>query len=317
MDVVTGAAGFIGSHLVRSLLADGRPVIGIDSFDPFYARSVKERNLAPLLPDSRFRFVPGDLVELDLDGIVPSGARVFHLAGQPGVSGSWGDQFGGYARNNILATQRLLEVLRRKSPTAVIYGGSSSVYGLQPDGPMSETAVPAPISPYGVTKLAGEHLCRLYGHAYGLPVIALRFFSVYGPGQRPDMVFHRFIRALLQDRPVTVTGDGSQARDFTYIDDIITGLRRAAESSAFGRTINLGAGTPTRLRDVLRLLEPMAGRPADIEPAPVPPGDPTSTWADASAAEKELGFRPRTPLKDGLRRQWDWQAAEHETLPPS
>jgi nucleoside-diphosphate-sugar epimerase len=307
MDVVTGAAGFIGSHLVRRLLSDGQSVLGIDSFDPFYDREVKERNLAPLHDEPRFRLVDGDLLDLDLDAILPEGGRIFHLAGQPGVSGSWGEEFSRYARNNVLATQRLLEALRRKDPALVLYGGSSSVYGLQPEGPMNELALPAPISPYGVTKLAGEHLVHLYGKAYQLPVVALRFFSVYGPGQRPDMVFHRFISALAHGRPITVQGDGGQSRDFTYIDDIVSGICRAADARAFGRTYNLGAGTPTRLLDAIATLGRIAGRTAELERAPLPPGDPRSTWADVGSAASAFGFRPSVPLEEGLRRQWEWQ----------
>jgi nucleoside-diphosphate-sugar epimerase len=307
LDVVTGAAGFIGSHLARRLLAEGRSVLGIDSFDPFYDRSMKERNLKGLSGEERFRLLEGDLLDIDLPAVLPERCRIFHLAGQPGVSGSWGDQFDRYARNNILATQRLLEVARRTEPTVVVYGGSSSVYGAQPEGPMAETARPAPISPYGVTKLAGEHLCHLYGRAYGLPVIALRFFSVYGPSQRPDMVFHRFIRAIEGSEPITVHGDGGQSRDFTYIDDVVEGICRAAASTAFGRTFNLGAGAPTRLADAISILARLSGREVAVRREALPPGDPRSTWAEMAAASSALGFRPAIRLEEGLRRQWEWQ----------
>lgn len=312
---MTGAAGFLGSRLCQQLLDEGRTVLGIDSFDPFYARAVKERNLARIPRDDRFRLVEGDLLDLDLGALLPTGCRIFHLAGQPGVSGSWGGQFDRYARNNVLATQRLLEVARGREPSLLVYGGSSSVYGNQPEGPMSELARPAPISPYGVTKLAGEHLCHLYGQAYGLPVIALRFFSVYGPGQRPDMVFYRFIEAAAAGHPIVVHGDGGQSRDFTYVDDIVDGIRAAASSRALGRTFNLGGGAPTRLRDVLTLLEKISGRPLTLQAGPLPPGDPRSTWADTREARTAFDFAPKVRLEEGLQHQWEWQVAHDHGIP--
>jgi nucleoside-diphosphate-sugar epimerase len=308
-DIVTGAAGFIGSHLVERLLSQGRAVIGVDSFDDYYDRKAKERNLASAVRHPNFRLIERDLLEFDPSSIWEPGCRVFHLAAQPGVRGSWGSHFERYVRNNVLATQQVLEAAVRVRPARIVYASSSSAYGEQPEGPMAETALPNPVSPYGVTKLAGEHLARLYAHAHGLSVVSLRFFTVYGPGQRPDMGFHRFIQSIRAGEPVTLYGDGRQIRDFTYVDDIVDGTMLAGSAEGVSGTFNLGGGTPATLLEVFRILGQIAGHPVETQAAEAPLGDPRATWADARRARELLGFQPHVPLAEGLRRQWDWQTA--------
>jgi UDP-glucuronate 4-epimerase len=306
-DVVTGAAGFVGSHLVQRLLGEGGAVVGIDCFDDYYSRSTKERNLAAVRRSPNFRFVEQDLLEFDLSSVMEPGCRVFHLAAQPGVRGSWGTHFDRYLRNNVLVTQRLLETAARIRPRRYVYASSSSIYGEQPPGPTSEDATPNPVSPYGMTKLAGEQLARMYSRAHGLSVVSLRFFTVYGPGQRPDMAFHRFIQAIRAGDPVTLYGDGRQTRDFTFVDDIVDGILSAGATERVDGAFNLGGGTPAPLTEVLRILGEIAGHPIETRTGEAPPGDPRTTWADTRRARELLGFRPRVSLADGLRRQWDWQ----------
>jgi nucleoside-diphosphate-sugar epimerase len=306
-DVVTGAAGFVGSHLVLRLLADGRPVVGVDSFDDYYNRAAKEGNLAEARRNPNFRLVERDLIGFDLSTVLEPGGRIFHLAAQPGVRGSWGVNFDRYLRNNVLATQRLLEAAVKIHSGRVVYASSSSIYGEQPTGPTPETATPNPVSPYGMTKLAGEHLGRLYAHAHGLSVVSLRFFTVYGPGQRPDMAFHRFIEATRAGEPVTLYGDGRQTRDFTFVDDIVEGVLAAGRTKGVDGAFNLGGGTPAPLTEVFRILGEIAGHPIETRAGEAPPGDPRATWADTRRARELLGFRPKVDLAEGLRRQWDWQ----------
>lgn len=307
MDVVTGAAGFIGSHLTERLLADGREVLAIDSFDDYYERSAKESNLAGAVRHPNFTFLEGDLLDLDLDRLLGGAERVIHLAGLPGVRGSWGNQFERYVRHNVLATQRLLEAVARSNVERFVYGGSSSAYGDQAVQPTSENAVPAPLSPYGVTKLAGEHLTRLYGHEHGVPTVALRFFTVYGPRQRPDMAFHRFIRAVQDHQPITLFGGGRWRRDFTFVGDIVDGIVAASERGRPGETYNLGFGAPVELREVVRILERVSGMPVDVQLGESSGGEPSSTWSDCRKASDELGYHPTVSLTEGLQHQWDWQ----------
>ena len=225
--VVTGTAGFIGSHLADSLLADGHEVVGVDAFLDFYPRAVKERNLARARDHQAFRLVEGLIQDLDLRPVLEGAAQVFHLAAQAGVRSSWGRDFGQYSDHNVLATQRLLEASVAAGVPRLVYASSSSVYGDSPSLPLREDAPCGPLSPYGVTKLAAEHLGRLYERGYGLPVVSLRYFTVYGPRQRPDMAFHRFLTACRDGRPVSVYGDGEQTRDFTFVDDAVSATRRA------------------------------------------------------------------------------------------
>lgn len=231
---------------------------------------------------------------------------LFHLAGQPGVRPSWGQQFDRYVRNNVLVTQRLLEAARRRRIGRFVYASSSSIYGAQPDRPLGEETLPQPISPYGVTKLAAEHLCRVYRRAYGVGTVALRFFTVYGSRQRPDMAFHRFFEAARTGRPIALLGDGSQRRDFTHVSDIVDGLLAAAVADEPGEVYNLGGGSPVVLNEAVRLVEEVSGRPLRRRRLAQAAGDPASTWADTSRASNDLDFHPRTGLRDGLAEQWAW-----------
>ncbi len=240
--LITGVAGFIGSHLAERVLAEGHEVVGVDCFTPYYTPAVKRRNLESVVGRTSFRFVEADLAEADLAPLVDGAEWVFHLAGQPGVRDSWGATFDAYLRNNIQATQRLLDALAAAPPHRLVYASSSSVYGDAPL-PMSEDALPRPISPYGVTKLAVEHLLHAYEVSAGTPVTSLRFFTVYGPRQRPDMAFHRFIRAIARGESVSLHGVGQQTRDFTYVDDIVEACVRAATRDCVGEVINVGGGS--------------------------------------------------------------------------
>ena len=303
--VVTGAAGFIGSSLCDRLLAEGHTVVGIDSFEDYYARALKEQNLAGARTHPGFSLVEEDLVEADLAALLDGAACVYHLAAQAGVRASWGSSFEVYARNNVLATQRLLEACVGAGTPKVVYASSSSVYGDQDELPLGESMVPKPRSPYGVTKLAGEHLCLLYTANHGLDTTSLRFFTVYGPRQRPDMAFHKFIRAMLEGRPIVMYGDGSQTRDFTYIDDIVTGLA-AARGASPGAVLNIGGGHRVSLSEAIRVLGEVTGVHPEIDQRPVEAGDVRDTWADTTRIREQLAYAPLTILADGLRAELEW-----------
>jgi len=310
--LVTGAAGFIGSHLSRRLLQDGAHVIGVDSFTDFYPRWIKERNLSPLTGDPNFEFFPQDLLDLDLESILARVDVVYHLAAQAGVRSSWGKNFSVYIQNNIQSTQRLLEGAKGKPLHKLIYASSSSVYGLTPTLPMAETSLLYPLSPYGVTKLAAEQLCFLYFQNYGVPTIALRFFTVYGPGQRPDMAFHKFFRAIAEGRPIVVYGDGEQTRDFTYVDDIVEASLSASRRGRPGEVYNVGGGHRERLNDLFPVLEETCGKKVEVLREERPKGDVVHTFADIQKARRDLGYSPRTVLKDGLREEWEWIKALYQ-----
>jgi len=252
--LVTGAAGFIGSHLAEALVARGYRVIGVDAFVDFYPRSMKEANLRDLRQAPTFQFIEADLRTTDLVTLLTGIDYVFHLAAQAGVLTSWGDGFTAYVEHNVLATQRLLEAAQQRGVRRVIYASSSSVYGETPTLPAREDSPPLPISPYGVTKLAAEHLCRLYTIGHELPTISLRYFTVYGPRQRPDMAFHKFIHALLRDEPIPVYGDGEQSRDFTYVGDIVAATLAAMGHGVPGACYNLGGGVQVTVKEVLDLI---------------------------------------------------------------
>jgi nucleoside-diphosphate-sugar epimerase len=306
--VVTGCAGFIGSHLTEQLIQRGDRVLGIDSFDDYYSAEAKGSNLAALEGQPRFTLVRGDLRTLPLADYFGPETTVFHLAAQPGVRGSWGTNFHRYVENNILATQVVLETLASAPRRGrLAYASSSSVYGEPPDGPTPEDAPTRPISPYGMTKLAGEHLVRLYGRTRGLSTVALRFFTVYGPRQRPDMAFHKFFRAVEKGDPIEVYGDGRQMRDFTYVDDIVAGVLAASESEGEGEVFNLGGGSPVGLETAIRYVGEAAGSPVSIRHVEAQAGDPRSTSADIGRAARVLHYAPRVTLKEGLVRQWAWQ----------
>jgi UDP-glucuronate 4-epimerase len=302
--VVTGAAGFIGSHLTEALLSRGRQVLGIDAFTTYYPPASKRGNLADVARHPGFELLAGDLNELDLNEILRPGDLVFHLAGQPGVRASWGDGFTGYSRNNIDATQRLLEAALRRGAARVVLASSSSVYGEAPL-PMVEDGPTMPSSPYGLTKLAAEQLSLVYANNFGLQVVPLRFFTVYGPRQRPDMAFNKFIDSLVAGRPVRVFGDGHQLRDFTYVGDAVVALLAAAESRITGRPVNVGGGSAVSVRQAIGILEDLLGRHAILEFEPAPAGDARDTLADTTRL-RQLGVKPRTRIEEGLRRQVEW-----------
>ncbi|MDC0684592.1 NAD-dependent epimerase/dehydratase family protein [Sorangium atrum] len=308
--LVTGVAGFIGSHLAERLIELGHEVLGVDRFTDYYARELKEGNLARLRGEPRFALSTADLATDDLRPLLSDREIVFHQAAQAGVRPSWGQSFEVYLRDNVLATQRLLEATRAHGQVRkLVYASSSSVYG-DPSGdtgdvPMHESSRTAPHSPYGVTKLAAEQLCELYRRNFGLPTISLRYFTVYGPRQRPDMAFHRFIAAVLKGEPVRVYGDGEQMRDFTYVSDAVQANVDAMEGGAVG-VFNIGGGSRVSLNDALRLLEELAG-PVRVERGEPQPGDVRRTWADTAAAQAALRYVPRVPLREGLAAQVAWQ----------
>jgi UDP-glucose 4-epimerase len=304
--LVTGAAGFIGSFLCERLLADGHEVVGVDCFTDFYPRALKEANLARARDHRSFRLVEARLQDADLEPLLESAGAVYHLAAQAGVRASWGREFAHYTDHNVLATQRLLEAAVAAGGPRVVYASSSSVYGDSGTLPLHEDGPCRPVSPYGVTKLAAEHLARLYHRNHGLPTVSLRFFTVYGPRQRPDMAFHRFLRAARDGEPVAVFGDGLQTRDFTYVDDIVSAIRAAGLSGRPGSVYNVGGGERIALNDVLRLIEEVAARPLCIQRQEAQKGDMRDTFADTGAAARELGFRSTVGLHEGLRREWDW-----------
>jgi nucleoside-diphosphate-sugar epimerase len=304
--VVTGAAGFIGSHLTESLLADGHEVTGIDSFTDYYARSAKERNLEGPRAHGAFRLVEGRLQDLDLRPLIEGASQVFHLAAQAGVRASWGREFAHYTEHNVLATQRLLEAARDAGRPRVVYASSSSVYGDTPSLPLREDARCQPVSPYGVSKLAAEHLAVLYERNFGLPVMSLRYFTVYGPRQRPDMAFHRFLKAARDGEPIHLYGDGGQTRDFTYVVDIVAATRAAANSGQPGAVYNVGGGERVVLRDVLRRIEEVTSTRLNVITDEVQKGDMRDTFADTTAASRDLGFRSTVSLSEGLGREWQW-----------
>lgn len=303
--LVTGAAGFIGSHLSERLLADGWHVIGVDCFTDYYARSIKERNLATFREHPRFTLVEADLVTADLAPLVAGADVVFHQAGQAGVRASWGTDFQIYTQNNVLATQRLLEAVKEADLHRFIYASSGSIYGDVEALPITEDTTPSPVSPYGVTKLAGEHLCHLYHASFGAPTVRLRYFTVYGPRQRPDMAFNRFIRAMLGGEPFPLYGDGQQTRDFTFVSDVIEANICAVDAPT-GRVFNVAGGSRVTVNQVIAELEELAGRPARLDRQVRRAGDQRHTWADTSAARQVLGYAPQVGLRDGLAAELAW-----------
>jgi UDP-glucose 4-epimerase len=311
--LVTGAAGFIGSHLVERLLRDGWYVVGVDSFSDYYSREMKERNIASARSHKRFTLVETDLLDLDLTGLLEGKLStgfpvkyIFHLAAQPGVRASWGKNFQVYTRNNVLATQRLLEAAKETQLTKIVFASSSSVYGDAEALPTSEEAIPRPLSPYGVTKLAAEHLCLLYWRNYGLPVVCLRYFTVYGPRQRPDMAFHRFIKAISEENEITVYGDGEQTRDFTYVDDTVEATVKAGTVDLSGVVLNIGNGLRVSVNRAIQVIEDLIGKQARVKYLESVLGDARHTAADTKRARTMLGFQPRISLREGLQAEVEW-----------
>lgn len=309
--LVTGVAGFIGSHLAERLLELGHDVVGIDAFIDYYPRQIKEGNLAGLRDTDRFRFIEADLNDMNLDDLVDGCDYIFHQAAQAGVRASWGKEFRIYTDCNIKATQALLEACLGKGIKKFVYASSSSVYGDTPELPMREVNVVRPVSPYGVTKLAGEHLACLYATNFGIPCISLRYFTVYGPRQRPDMAFHRFMRACMGNRQITIYGDGEQTRDFTYISDIIDANIQAALSEAEGEVFNIGGGSRVSLNQVLSILEGVINKKIPRQFIETQKGDVRHTYADVSKARMCLGYKAKVTLEKGLKKQFEWFSECH------
>jgi UDP-glucose 4-epimerase len=303
---VTGVAGFIGSNLAEELLHRGATVKGLDCFTDYYPRAIKEANLVALARHSGFSFVETTLQEAKLSQLLDGVTHVFHLAAQAGVRKSWGRDFQIYTTNNVDATQVLLEAMVGRRIEKLVYASSSSVYGDDAVIPMREDAVPHPLSPYGVTKLAAEHLAHLYAANHGVPATSVRYFTVYGPRQRPDMAFHRFLRAAADGSPITVYGDGEQTRDFTYVGDAVSATILASERGRPGRAYNIGGGSRVTVNHVLDLIAGITGRSLDVRREPPQKGDMRDTYADTSLARADLGFAPATTLADGLAAEYRW-----------
>jgi nucleoside-diphosphate-sugar epimerase len=309
--LVTGAAGFVGSHLAEALLARGDDVVAVDCFTPYYDETTKRANLRALLASPRARFVDADLRSANVDELLDGVDVLFHQAAQAGVRLSWSDGFADYVGHNVLATQRLLEGVQRAGGTCrVVYASSSSVYGNQARYPVTEDDLPRPYSPYGVTKLAAEHLCGLYAENWGVHTIALRYFTVFGPRQRPDMSIHRLCEAALTGRPFPRYGDGHQVREFTYVDDIVAGnLAAAAADVAPGTYANLAGGGEITLHDLIALVEELAGRPIAIDEHDAFAGDARRNGGSTERAHALLGWAPGVSLRDGIAAQLAWHAS--------
>jgi len=309
--LVTGVAGFIGSHLAEQLLDLGHDVVGIDAFIDYYPRQIKEGNIAGLRENNRFRFIDADLNGMNLDELVSGCDYIFHQAAQAGVRASWGKEFRIYTDCNIKATQALLEACLGKGIKKFIYASSSSVYGDVQELPMRETNVVRPVSPYGVTKLAGEHLACLYAKNFGLPCVSLRYFTVYGPRQRPDMAFNRFFTACMENRQIDIYGDGEQTRDFTYISDIVDANIQAAQAEAEGEVFNIGGGSRVSLNQVLSILEGVVNKKIPRQFIETQKGDVMHTYADVSKARMCLGYKAKMSLENGLKKQFEWFMEHH------
>lgn len=304
--VVTGAAGFIGSHLTELLLDRGAQVTGIDCFTDYYARSAKEANLAHNKGRNGFRFLEARIQDADLPAVLDGATHVFHLAAQAGVRKSWGREFRVYTEHNIEASQRLLESCVGLPLERFVYASSSSIYGDNATMPMREDARPQPVSPYGVTKLAAEQLCHLYHVNHGVPTTSLRYFTVYGPRQRPDMAFHRFIRAALGGDPITLFGDGEQTRDFTFVKDAAAATAAAGDRGVPGRAYNIGGGSRVTINQVLEMIGRLAGRPLTVRREPAQKGDMRDTFADTRLAKQDLDFAPAVSLEEGIEAEYRW-----------
>ncbi|SDY66859.1 Nucleoside-diphosphate-sugar epimerase [Modestobacter sp. DSM 44400] len=307
--LVTGAAGFVGSHTSEALLRLGHEVRGVDALTDYYDPMLKKANVQVLQDWARFDFRQADLLDADLAGLLDGVDVVFHLAAQPGVRSSWQNGFGVYAEANVMATQRLLEAARLSEVRRFVYASSSSVYGRAARYPTSEDAPTRPFSPYGVTKLAAEHLCTLYADNWGLPTVSLRYFTVYGPRQRPDMAMNRFIAAALEGHAIPVYGDGEQVRDFTFVQDVVAASLAAAEVAdlAPGAVVNVAGGGSITVNGLVELLQTVVGRPVHTAEQPRQPGDVLQTGGTIDLAERLLGWRPQVAVPEGLAHQVAWQ----------
>lgn len=304
--LVTGAAGFIGSTLSDLLLERGADVTGIDAFTDYYPRPIKEHNLLGARAHPRFAFVEGRIQDADLAALLDGVTHVFHLAAQAGVRKSWGRDFDTYLSCNIEATQVLLEAVAARPIERFVYASSSSVYGDAASIPMGEDALPRPVSPYGVTKLSAEQLCYLYFVNYGVPAVSLRYFTVYGPRQRPDMAFHRFLKAVHADLPITLYGDGEQTRDFTFVADAARATADAAVHGVPGRVYNIGGGSRVSVNTVLEMIGRVTGRAVEVRREDAQKGDMRDTFADTTRAREDLGFHPTVDLEQGLAAEYAW-----------
>jgi UDP-glucuronate 4-epimerase len=313
--LVTGAAGFVGSTLAKRLVDDGHSVVGVDSLTDYYDVALKMQNLARI-PAGDFEFINEDLNFMDLEALLRDIEVVFHEAGQPGVRKSWGTDFGIYTVANVDATQRLLEAARSAPHLKrLVYASSSSVYGNAERYPTTEMDRPEPVSPYGVTKLAAEHLCSLYASNFGVPTVSLRYFTVYGPRQRPDMAFTRFTRAALSGDEISIFGDGEQIRDFTFVDDVVeANVRAAFVESVPGSVYNVSGGSSISVNGVLEILERLNSRPLNVRHLRGVAGDVFRTGGDTTAIRRDLGWEASIPLEVGLGRQLEWARETDEWL---
>ncbi|GAB4542560.1 MAG: NAD-dependent epimerase/dehydratase family protein [Pleurocapsa sp.] len=306
--IVTGVAGFIGSHLAEALLGRGDKVIGIDQFNDYYDPTLKQKNVVNLEQHPNFTLIQASIKDLDWVELLESVAVVYHQAAQAGVRASWGEGFLSYTERNINATQIILEAAKQvKTVQRIVYASSSSIYGNAETMPTPETICPQPVSPYGITKLAAERLCWLYHQNFDVPATALRYFTVYGPRQRPDMAFHKFFKAAIQGDAIAIYGDGQQTRDFTFVSDAVAANIAAGEvPEAIGEAFNIGGGSRVVLTDVLATMEEIIGRPIRQEYVARATGDARHTSADVSKAKSLLGYDPQVSLKEGLTKEWEW-----------
>jgi nucleoside-diphosphate-sugar epimerase len=307
-NIVTGVAGFIGSHIAETLLRQGQEVIGVDEINNYYDPMFKQKNIAHLQSYPGFEFIERDIQQLDWQKLLQETEVVYHQAAQAGVRASWGQSFRLYTERNINATQILLEAAKdAKNLKRLVFASSSSVYGDAETFPTHEEICPAPVSPYGITKLAAERLCGLYHQNFGVPVVALRYFTVYGPRQRPDMAFHKFFKAVIKDEAIPVFGDGEQTRDFTFVSDAVTAnLAAASVPEAIGQIFNIGGGSRVVLSEVLNMMEEIVGKPIKRNHIERAIGDARNTGADISKAQKILGWQPQISLREGLTQEWHW-----------
>ena len=317
INIVTGAAGFIGSHLVETLLSQGKQVIGIDHFNDYYDPQLKRKNISKIENHPAFTLIEGDIQLLNWSVLLKGVEVVYHQAAQAGVRSSWGDGFRAYTERNINATQVLLEAAKdAKNLQRLVFASSSSVYGDAETLPTNESICPQPVSPYGITKLASERLCLLYHKNFGVPVVGLRYFTVYGPRQRPDMAFHKFFQAVLQEQAIPIYGDGQQTRDFTYISDAIAAnLAAATVPAAVGEVFNVGGGSRVVLTEVIDSMEKIVDRPIRRQYIENAKGDARHTAADVSKAQSILGYQPQVSLITGLTQEWLWIQSCGKNLP--
>jgi UDP-glucose 4-epimerase len=306
--IVTGAAGFIGSHLVESLLIQGETTTGIDNFNDYYDPKIKQRNIEHFKNHPNFELIDDDILSLNWSELLNDADIVYHQAAQAGVRASWGSGFRNYTERNINTTQVILEAAKEAPGLKrFVYASSSSVYGNAETFPTSEAVCPQPVSPYGITKLAGESLCSLYYQNFGLPCVSLRYFTVYGPRQRPDMAFHKFFKLILAGKPINIYGDGKQTRDFTFIGDAIAANLAAGKiPEAVGHVFNIGGGSRMILTEVIDIMEGVVGTPIQTNFTEKAKGDARHTSADISKAQAILGYQPKVCLEEGLKQEWKW-----------